>query len=217
MTTFMDLYITGKDLKKMVEKIENYVKNEFEEKWTISTGEDVFFITSTYKQVKVCLVFQNYELKNKIEVTNVVPVNRHALSVEEYNETITYFTNEILIPFIQKYNLAVEINKTSGEMTLSDIFGSKAEQLLREYISRIQGLSIIEVQQDLYRCKEWYDFILTSFSIGKMCYNFEELTSYLKELISNFEIAEFLATDYVRTISFLSYYEGEYKFRKERI
>lgn len=216
MTTFQDLIISGKELNKFVETFEKFVKDTFVEKWQIDNHDDVFFVENTYEKATVCLVYQNYELRKKIEVTNVIPTDNNALSVEKYNKVLTEFADEILSNYKNKKKISIEFIKTTGEMTLKDIFGTTNEKLLLEFLDYAKFLSPLEIQRDLYRSKTWNDFILGTFVNGRLCYNFDELESYIDEMINDREKARFLSTEYIRTIYLLSYYEGEYKYNNER-
>ncbi|BDC93357.1 hypothetical protein [Treponema bryantii] len=213
LTTFKDLIIEGIDLKKFVQNFEKYVKDEFvDDMWKIENKEDVFFVENTENEAKVCLVYHDYEVKNKIEVTNIIPTNRHALSVDKYNCVLDLFNDEILEKYIHDKSLNVTINISDGILNLEDIFGKQGSIKLTNFLTRIKAFDLEELKEDFNSSKEWYDFVLYSYYSGNLCFNTNEVRNIFADILENGQIADFLSTEYDRMINLLSYYDNEFKY-----
>ncbi len=212
LATFKDLIIEGKDLQKFVDTFEDFFNKKFKETvWILDNHDEVFFIENEALEATVCLVYQNFEINKKIEVTNVIPTNRHALTVEKYNNVLDKFNEDILKIFINEKKLNIEIKISSGQISLTDVFGQKAVECLFEFIEDIKGLKLKTIQENIYINKKWFKFILLNFYTGRICYNDSELQQYFLELFEDKQISDFFTTEYLRTITFLSYYEDEFK------
>lgn len=214
LTTFKDLIIKGKDLDNFVKNFNHYVKETFlDDIWKIEDKEDVFFVENTENEAKVCLVYHDYEIKNKIEVTNIIPTNRNALNVEKYNIVLDKFYEEVLIKFIQNKNYEITVEKSNGILNLEDVFGEQGAKKLKKLFSRIKHYNLETLKKDFNSSKEWYDFVLYSYYSGNICFNTIEVKEFFADILENKMITDFLATEYDRMINLLSYYDNEFKYK----
>lgn len=213
MTTFKDYIITGSDLTKFINNFENFIKETFVEAWTIDKNdniEDMFLIENEEEKASICLSYSDYKIKGKIQVVNIIPTDKHALSIDRYNEVLEKFNEQVIKLYKQKLGLNININLSDGEISLKEVFGKKAIKSLNDFFTDINNLSLVEIK-DYSQTTDWFNFILYNYYEGTVCYSKEEVKNFFAEILQDGEKAEFLATEYERILLFLTYYEDEFK------
>ncbi len=106
MKIFRELYFSGtsSDLNKFANEISNYVTGDWRFVTKETSGEyksHLFFdyIGRKVENARVSIYLGDRINSGEINVGNIIPLNKNQLSIEEYNEVLMLFYNEVVIPF----------------------------------------------------------------------------------------------------------------------
>ncbi len=106
MKIFRELYFSGtsSDLNKFANEISNYVTRDWRFVTKETSGEyksHLFFdyIGRKVENARVSIYLGDRINSGEINVGNIIPLNKNQLSIEEYNEVLMLFYNEVVIPF----------------------------------------------------------------------------------------------------------------------
>jgi len=98
-------------------------------------GEEAVAIHATYKEPFPSLSFAA-KGSSHMELTNIVPQTRSALSTEEYNQFLMQFAEDLL-EASRKNKLGLSVSATGDELTLeSAISGKKTRSYFERYLSQ---------------------------------------------------------------------------------
>ncbi|NFL36791.1 hypothetical protein [Clostridium botulinum] len=120
MKIFSELFIQGtlEQLEQFVNDIGHYTTSEWElVKKTNSYKDYLFFVYKGNKvdNAQVSIHLGDSLQKGELKVGNIVPINKNELSVEEYNNVLNKFYNDIILPY-KKSGTGLNISELSEDI-----------------------------------------------------------------------------------------------------
>lgn len=226
MKTFCELYFRGTQLslKKFSDDIQLYATGE----WTsgIKNYSGVTWIHFDYSGVEVdkasvCINLTFSEPTNELFVSNIVPLEKSKLSVDEYNAVLRKFYADIVVPYKETHH-DVEISQITDDIfDPTTVITKEALKKLEAFCycaNKSTGSSHPNDQE------RWFDFICQTVDDNKMfdyvtLYKFLQDESYWGKKEDGFQgvmgqfawdetHAEQLASEYELTCAILQYYKN---------
>lgn len=161
MKTYCELYFTGNrtSLEKFIAEIQSYAHGEWIAKIEREMGTP--WITFNYygnavDKASVCISLHNLDSTNELRVTNIVPLEKQKLNIDEYNNVLREFYKDIVLPY----------KRTHHDVTISqvtdDIFNPKtiiSETALRKLTLFCNAANKSTGSSHPCDQERWYDFI----------------------------------------------------------
>lgn len=163
------------------------------------------YIGSSFSHAEVILSIRENPalLKKEIEVSNIIPLEKKEFCVEEYNQILDSFYQDVIKPYLRK-NPDVLVSK------FSDGFDSLS------YISKkaLEKLNLFYQHQDE---EHWFDFICQTvddnqtFDYDTLYLFLQDREYWIEKNVFSQELAKELARDYISSIKVLEYYRNRRK------
>lgn len=228
MKTYRELFFKGTtaQLSSFILEIPNYAT----EYWSINdhetSGTRYLSFNYTGKKaphsfVSICIDKQ-YMLRGTIKVGNIIPTDVNELSLDEYNNILVIFYNEIIKPYKEHGTELIIEGPTDDIFDPRSIISDQALSKLRSFCFNANKSTGSSHPCDQ---KRWYDFICQTVDDNKM-FDYDTLAKFLQDeaywgkkdstfigVIGSFawseEKAYELASEYDAACSILSYYKKE--------
>lgn len=182
MKTFCELYFKGTQLslKKFSDEIQLYATGE----WTsgIKNYGGVKWIYFDYSGVEVdkasvCINLTFSDPTDELFVSNIVPLEKSKLSVDEYNAVLRKFYADIVVPYKETHH-DVEISKITDDIfDPTTVITKNALEKLKAFCNcanKSTGSSHPDDQ------KRWFDFICQTVDDNKM-FDYMTLCDFLQD------------------------------------
>lgn len=225
MKTYREIYFRGNptQLQNFISNIESYVNTEWEYGREDEHGFSWLYFDYLGTQVdnaRVCIPTGEYVLQGELKVTNIIPLKKNQLSIEEYNAVLQKFYEDIIIPYTTS-NHEISITEPSAdEFDPQTVISSTALEKLEIFCkcaNKSTGSS------NHYDQERWYDFICQTVD-DEMMFDYSTLADFLQDesywgkkdpefigVIGSFawdeEQAYQLAAEYENACSILEYYK----------
>ncbi|MDQ0246520.1 mRNA-degrading endonuclease toxin of MazEF toxin-antitoxin module [Bacillus fengqiuensis] len=205
MKVYKDFYIEGspEDISNLTKYLSNNVDTEI---WSKSDKKDFpdFLIYNRESTSDISGAYLFLHLTdNKLEITNIVPSEKHSLTYDEYNHIIDEFYEKFIKPYIINFDTSLDITSSSPEFSINEYLTEKIADKLITFSSAANKATGSSHPLDERR---WYDFITTSFRAKKIIPT-SVLNRWLVEAEGwSDEIATQLSIEYEKAISLLEFY-----------
>jgi len=162
MKIFRELYFRGEaaQLERFVDDIAQYANLEWRygrENKPSSSWVYFDYLGRDVEPARVCIPASKHALLRKeLKVTNIVPLHKDQLSVDEYNEVLEKFYNDIIVAYLES-GCEIEISEPSADLfdpktVITDIALTKLEAFCN-LANKSTGASHPNDQE------RWFDFI----------------------------------------------------------
>ena len=154
---------------------------------------------------EVILSFKDDSLKES-EVTDIIPLEKKELSVEEYNQVLDLFYEEVIKPYIEKHSDVKVIGPIEESNPLNHISKSALEKL-KDFLQHLdERYSLISPSDE----ERWFDFICQTVD-DNQTFDYDTLYLLLQDDWSegasvSKDQADKLAREYVDYVRLLQYY-----------
>lgn len=225
MKTYCELYFTGNrtSLEKFITEIQSYAHGE----WNASIEQKMGtpWIAFNYHgnavdRASVCISLHNLDSTNELHVTNIVPLEKQKLNIDEYNNVLREFYKDIVLPYKTTHH---DINISQ---VTDDIFDPKSiisEEALEKLTLFCNAANKSTGSSHPCDQERWYDFICQTVDDDKI-FDFTTLAQFLQDedywgkkdpdylgVMGHFawdkDSAEELASEYESACSILQYYK----------
>lgn len=161
MKVFRELYFRGspQQLKQFLCDIKNYTTCE----WSFSKVEKpssswIYFdyLGTSVDNARVCIPCGEYVTEGQLKITNIVPLKKNQLNIDEYNSVLIKFYQDVIMPY-KKNNFEIEIHQPSD-----DIFDPKTvitDDALRKLEAFCYGANKSTGSTHPNDQERWFDFI----------------------------------------------------------
>ena len=225
MKTYCELYFTGKHeyLEKFITEIQSYAKGNWNAK--ISNDMGTRWIAFDYRgdsvdKASVCISLHDFESSNELRVTNIIPIEKQSLNIEEYNNVLREFYKDVILPYKETHH-DIKISQVTDDIfDPQTVITKKALDKLTQFCNFANKSTGSTHPADQER---WYDFICQTVDDDKI-FDFTTLSLFLQDedywgkkdpefigVIGRFawdkDSAEELASEYEAACSILQYYK----------
>lgn len=182
MKTYRELYFRGTptDLEKFLCDIKSFST----EKWRFGKEdryglEWIYFdyLGDAVDNARVCITAGRYISSGELNVSNIVPLEKNQLSVDEYNAVLQKFYDDIIKPYKQ-INHNLDIPQPSD-----DVFDPKTvitEEALRKLEAFCNGANKSTGSSHPSDQERWFDFICQTVDDGQM-FDYSTLAEFLQD------------------------------------
>lgn len=170
MKTYRELYFKGssEELCKFINEIENYTADDWSSRKGNSDLKDYIIFNYDGEKVDKASIYiytKDYEKDNEIMVNNIVPDVKAELTIDEYNEVLLQFYNDIIKPY-KENNPNIDIQEPSGDLFNPIDFISEESLKKLESFCKLANKSTGSYNQS--DRERWFDFICQTVDDGKM-------------------------------------------------
>ena len=182
MKTFRELYFRGDsaELQNFTTEIRKYATHDWkygrEDRYSSSW---IYFdyLGNKVDNARVCISTGKYVLQGEIKVTNIVPLEKNQLSIDEYNAVLQQFYDDIIIPYAAS-NHEIRITEPSAdEFDPTSVISSVALAKLKSFCNGANKSTGSSHPCDQER---WFDFICQTVDDGMM-FDFSTLADFLQD------------------------------------
>ena len=182
MKTFRELYFRGDSaqLQNFTSEIRKYTTSEWEygreDKYSSSW---IYFdyLGNKVDNARVCISTGKYVLQGELKVTNIVPLEKNQLNIEEYNAVLQKFYEDIIVPY-KASNHEISITEPSAdEFDPRTVISSKALKKLEAFCNGANKSTGSSHPSDQER---WFDFICQTVDDGMM-FDYSTLADFLQD------------------------------------
>ncbi|MFA9397410.1 MAG: hypothetical protein ACERKV_03975 [Clostridiaceae bacterium] len=170
MKTYRELYFKGteKQLSDFIDQIGSYAVGDWKLKKREGYWKDYLLFDYTGMRVNkasVSIYIGNDITKGKLRVGNIVPIEKNELSVDEYNDALLKFYNDVIKPFKQS-NKELSISQPTDDIfDPTSVISKAALKKLELFCSLANKSTGSSHPLDKER---WFDFICQTVDDGKM-------------------------------------------------
>lgn len=170
MEIFRELYFRGKamQLEKFLCDIQNYGTDDwrFGKEEKPSTSWIYFdYLGTSVDKARVCIPCGEYVDSGELKVTNIVPLKKSQLSINEYNAVLLRFYHDVIIPY-KEHNSEIEISQPSNDtFDPTTVITETALQKLKAFCNGANKSTGSTHPCDQER---WFDFICQTVDDGKI-------------------------------------------------
>lgn len=146
----------------------------------------------------------------EVEVTNIIPLEKKQLTVEEYNQILNLFFEEVIKPYLKKKPDIEVVNFLMGRFDPLNYISKDALDRLKTFLESVDNrFPIINDMNE----EKWYGFICQTLD-DNLAFDYDTLFLFLQDdeywgngVALNENQAEFLAKEYSDCIRLLQYYK----------
>ena len=181
MKVFRELYFRGSenDLKNFLNDIEKYITDD----WSLSKHSDyddyIYFeyLGNELEKSRLFIHTGKDIYNGELKVNNIVPLEKNQLSIEEYNNILMKFYNDIISRYkLNSYN--VDISEPSDDnFDPTKVITEEALNKLKLFCSLANKSTGSSHQNDQVR---WFDFIAQTVDDNKLI-DYNTLADFLKD------------------------------------
>lgn len=182
MKIFRELYFRGdaEQLQNFIIDIQKYATSEWnyrrEDKYSSSW---IYFdyLGNKVDNARVCISTGEYALQGEIKVTNIVPLEKDQLSIEEYNKILEKFYEDIIEPYtVSNHEISI-IGPSTDEFDPRTVITNEALSKLEAFCNGANKSTGSSHPCDQER---WFDFICQTVDDEKM-FDYETLANFLQD------------------------------------
>ena len=182
MKTYRELYFRGtvEQLKNFAKEIDNYVTGDWSKVKESQHWKDYLLFDYTGDKVnkaRVSIYLADNILKGKIIVGNIVPLEKDKLNIDEYNDILVKFYNDVIKPY---KNCGTELDISE----LSDDVFNPCSVISKEALKKLEIFcrAANKTTGSSHPCdrERWFDFICQTVDDGKM-FDSSILANFLKD------------------------------------
>lgn len=182
MKTFRELYFRGDsaELQNFTNEIRKFATHDWkygrEDRYSSSW---IYFdyLGNKVDNARVCISTGKYVLQGELKVTNIVPLEKDQLSIEEYNAVLQKFYEDVIVPY-KVSNHGISITEPSAdEFDPRTVISSKALKKLEAFCNGANKSTGSSHPSDQER---WFDFICQTVDDGMM-FDFSTLADFLQD------------------------------------
>ena len=185
MKNYRELYFKGtpNQLLHFVERIKDYISNDWDMRIETLSGTkylSFFYYGRKFPRavVSIC-IDQNYIDNGMIKVGNIVPLDINQLTLEEYNNILLCFYDEIIKPYKERgTDIKIE-GPTDDVFDPLNVISEKALRKLHSFCNLANKSTGSSHPCDKER---WHDFICQTVEDGRM-FDFDTLAHFLQDEI----------------------------------
>lgn len=182
MKTYRELYFRGDpaQLENFTKEIKKYTTVEWEygreDKYS---SEWIYFdyLGSKVDNARVCISTGKYVLQGELKVTNIVPLEKQQLSIEEYNEVLQQFYKDIVVPYAAANSEITIIGPGADEFDPRTVISNIALDKLKAFCNGANKSTGSSHPCDQER---WFDFICQTVDDGMM-FDYSTLADFLQD------------------------------------
>ena len=225
MKQFRELYFRGSEgeLNNFISEIGNYANGNWQLRSKTDDTEEYLIFDYNGEAVDRASVFiylKNRVDKGELHVGNIIPHEKNSLTVEEYNDILMKFYEDVIESYKCSHSILNIIGPTSDEVDITNIITCKALDKLKAFCNMANKTTGSSHPCDKER---WFDFVCQTVEDGTII-STDTLAEFLKDetywgsrpdgfmgAIGKFawdeEHAYKLANDYENLTSILQYYK----------
>lgn len=182
MKIFRELYFRGDSaqLQNFTSDIRKYVTSE----WKYGYKDDHIFswiyfdyLGDEVDHARICISTGDDILKGELKVTNIVPLEKDQLSVEEYNAVLQKFYEDLIIPYAASNHEIYITEPSSDEFDPRIVISSTALAKLEAFCNGANKSTGSSHPCDQER---WFDFICQTVDDGMM-FDYSTLVNFLQD------------------------------------
>ena len=183
MKTYRELYFRGaeKQLSEFVNEIGNYVKGE----WTLRKQDDyhkqylwIDYTGQNVNKAMVSIYFGGDNLsRGELMVGNIVPLEKSELSVNEYNDVLMLFYNDIIKPF-KESGTSLEISQPTDD--IFDPLTEISEESLKKLKAFCRSANKSTGSSHPNDQERWFEFIYQTVVDDRMI-GYDTLANFLQD------------------------------------
>lgn len=182
MKIYRELYIKGtkEQLFDFIEKIADYAKGDWKLEKNVHHLENYLFFDyngSLVDKARVSIYLGDDIKKGELMVGNIIPLEKNELSIEEYNNILLKFYDDIIEPY-KKCNSSLNISKPSD-----DVF-NPTNIISKEALKKLEAFSLAANKSTGSSHpddrKRWFDFVCQTVDDGKM-FDYSTLSNFLQD------------------------------------
>ena len=182
MKTYRELYFKGSpaQLEKFLQDIKNYSTSVWqfgcEDRYSSSW---IYFdyLGKSVDNARVCITAGKDITRGELKVSNIVPLEKNQLSIDEYNAVLQKFYEDVIKPYKETHH---ELNIPQPS---DDIFDPKTiitEKALRKLEAFCNGANKSTGSSHPSDQERWFDFICQTVDDGRM-FDYSTLAEFLQD------------------------------------
>lgn len=225
MKTYRELYFRGNEeqLKSFVDDFKEYSKGNWKTEKTSEQWNDYLFIDylgNDVEKARVSIFTRDTFSTGVLKVGNIIPLQKNELSIEEYNDVLMKFYNEVIKPYKEK---GTELDIPQPSDDIFDPLTVVTDTALKKLRSFCFGANKSTGSSHPSDRERWFDFICQTVDDNSM-FDYSTLSEFLQDesywgkkdanfigVMGNFawdrEKAEELAFEYENACEILQYYK----------
>ena len=182
MKIYRELYFRGDSvqLENFTNEIKKYTTAEWEygreDKYT-SAWIYFDYLGSKVDNARVCISTGKYILQGELKVTNIVPLEKDQLSIEEYNAVLQKFYGDIIVPYSSSNHGISIMEPSTDEFDPRSIITNLALAKLEAFCNGANKSTGSSHPCDQER---WFDFICQTVDDGMM-FDYSTLADFLQD------------------------------------
>lgn len=182
MKTYRELYFRGtqKQLSEFVEHFREYAVGKWKAVKITDRWKDYLFIDylgEVVNKARVSIYIGDRTEAGELKVGNIVPLEKNQLSVEEYNDVLLLFYNDVIVPFKESGTELMILQPSDDIFDPTSLISQTALKKLENFCSAANKSTGSSHPYDRER---WFDFICQTVDDGKM-FDSSTLGSFLQD------------------------------------
>ena len=182
MKTYCELYFKGNPvaLKQFIDEIQAYAKGDWKAQVVQDMGTSWIafdYYGADVDQASVCISLYNFETADELRVTNIVPLEKNQLSIDEYNNVLRKFYEDVIRPYEATHH------DVSISQITDDIFNPEtviSEEALRKLTLFCNAANKSTGSTHPCDQERWYDFICQTVDDGRI-FDYATLAQFLQD------------------------------------
>ena len=182
MKTYRELYFKGdpSQLEGFTNDITKYIPNNWEYgREDKHTSAWIYFdyLGTEVDNARVCIATGEYIARGEIKVTNIVPLEKDQLSIDEYNAVLQKFYEDIIVPYKVSNTQIIITEPSEDEFDPKTVISGEALAKLEAFCNGANKSTGSSHPCDQER---WFDFICQTVDDDRM-FDYSTLADFLQD------------------------------------